>query len=234
MTPLDVAALASRLSVYPVCTDAGRRARISDGYHSAADLAAGRAKRQHRGADLMWRRLSPAITLDHFSSRWHYAPRGEWARVVVAAGPGRVVVARSSWAEHGKVTGGAVILSHGALMIGGQSTAVYTGYHHLSRVLVPDGGIVEAGEPIGVMGASPTPATAAWPTPVLGGLVHLHYDLALGPLPPPAVVPGRAYGAGVLRYVDPAAVLARARHLGPEQAWGAVASVGPAEPFSAA
>lgn len=75
---------------------------------------------------------------------------------VVAAADGRVVFAGPL-----PVRGNAVYIDHGL--------GVFTGYDHLSRILVQPGQEVRAGEPIGAVGAT--------------GLVtgpHLHWEVAVG------------------------------------------------------
>lgn len=153
---------------------------ISDGYHTAADLAVGRAIRTHRGVDVMYRRPQPwpakgdVEHIDHpWQSRGHEVPPNIRAR---AAGPGTVTVSKKL------ATGWAVCIDHG--------NGVETAYHHLERSLVVVGQDVVAGEFVGIVGGSP-PARArvaelmrkgvprAAAERMAHGLIHLHFDLVV-------------------------------------------------------
>lgn len=180
MAPRAKPKLVAPVWTYPVSIhEDGRKPRISDGHHSKADVAAKRAKRQHRGQDIMYRRRTAARRpYGHpWSSRWHEIPR-DVRTPALAAFTGRVIAA-------GIIdTGGLIMLDHG--------DGIGTAYHHLRGVNVgaaiymavaetPSlasgaislgrpkfriGDIVPAGYPIGVVGGSPTGR----------GLVHLHFD----------------------------------------------------------
>jgi murein DD-endopeptidase MepM/ murein hydrolase activator NlpD len=156
----------------------GRAPTISDGFHSKADLAAGKAKRQHRGSDWMYRRAKPGKFTHPWQSKAFEIP-SDVQTPALAIWRGRVLVA-------GLIrTGGVVFLDHG----GGLATA----YHHLRGLLVGNrqvisrspyyevgqieymgkpeldvGDEVPAGYPVGIVGGSP----------VGYGLVHLHLDVA--------------------------------------------------------
>lgn len=137
----------------------GRQASVSDGFHSLADIAAGHAKRQHRGSDLMYRRTVKADPAkEHpYGSTWYEIP-ANYPTPALATHTGRVVLAENS------VTGWWVVLD-----IGG---AVGLAYHHLQNVVVRPGAFVGAGTPLGTVGGSPRPGDY--------GLWHLHFDRAEG------------------------------------------------------
>ena len=64
------------MSTFPLPLHAdGRPGRISDGFHSIDAVHAGRAKRQHRGADLMYRKLLPTAPQHPYSSKWYEIPK---------------------------------------------------------------------------------------------------------------------------------------------------------------
>ncbi|MFQ5401338.1 MAG: LysM peptidoglycan-binding domain-containing M23 family metallopeptidase [Anaerolineae bacterium] len=75
---------------------------------------------------------------------------------VTAAAAGRVVLAEQLY-----VRGNAVIIDHGV--------GVYTGYYHLSNLLVSQGQFVNGGDPIGAVGSTG-----------LSTGNHLHWDLLVG------------------------------------------------------
>jgi hypothetical protein len=201
----------------------GRSPQVSDGFHSAADLAAGKSKRQHRGTDWMFRCKKANQPPSHpWQSKWYEVPRGA-PTPALAVWPGRVIAA-------GIIrTGGVVFIDHG----GGLATA----YNHLRGVLVGDvelssdganltdrialrggkceiriGDDVPAGYPVGIVGGSP----------VGYGLVHLHLDVATGTdVKRSTLARGRLSGT----FVDPGKRVTGWRVLSYEQAWGDVGRV---------
>lgn len=166
----------------PIAAD-GRKPTISDGFHPAGDPSV-RGGAGHRGHDVMYRKRLPTAPRHPWSSRWHYMnPRTP----ALAANDATVYRA-------GKLsTGWHVVLEH--------EDGIGTAYNHLAE-LVPGmqpGLRVRAGEPIGVVGGSP----------IGYGLVHLHFDVAVGG-----------------RFLDAARHMRRWGMLTLEQAWGAVGRVG--------
>jgi murein DD-endopeptidase MepM/ murein hydrolase activator NlpD len=160
LAELDAVQLGGAGWVWPMA-DArdGTRAQVSDGFHTKADLKAGRAKRTHRGVDIMyWSRvvLPPDHPYVSPSGRFHI-PIGTFA---LAAGPGVVTVSRKL------ATGWAVCIDHGS--------GVETAYHHMFGAEVEVGKVVRAGQRVGLVGG--TPASSDLPR---GGLVHLHFDLVV-------------------------------------------------------
>lgn len=136
----------------------GRKPTISDGYHSLADVRAGKAQRQHRGCDVMYRKPHATTPVHPYSSKWYEIPNpaGGWDCPVLAVGVGRVVVAEKL------ATGFWVALDMG----GGVGVA----YHHLRAVWAQPGAFVGEGTELGLVGGSP----------VGYGLWHLHFDRAVG------------------------------------------------------
>lgn len=128
---------------------------ISDDFHSLADVRAGRAKRQHRGADLMYRKRLPTSPKHPYSSKWYEIP-ADYDVPVLACETGRVALAEDS------PTGWWVVLDLGQ--------DVGLAYHHLRSVLVKPGAFVGEGTPLGLVGGSPRPGDY--------GLWHLHFDRA--------------------------------------------------------
>ena len=205
------------------CDPSGRKPKISDGFHSKADFEAGRAPRQHRGADWMYgRKLSPTF-LHPWQTRGHEIPQGvqtpalaTWRGTVIAAG----IID----------TGGVVWLHHGG--------GLATGYHHLRGLLVGDrrliserpyltaataedrgpcefgvGDVVEQGYPVGIVGGSP----------VGHGTVHCHRDLAIETnVGKSTLKRGRLAGT----FIDEAPYAKRWRVLTFEEAWASVGRVG--------
>jgi hypothetical protein len=141
------------LSVFPVPIHPdGRKARISDGFHTAADKLAGMATRQHRGVDVMYRRPKEGKPELPLRSKWFEVAADTMA---VAAGDGKVLLA-------GRIaTGHRVVIDHG--------DGLWTGYYHLQGVLVTVGEVITAGARLGCIGCNPKGY----------GLSHLHFDVRL-------------------------------------------------------
>lgn len=179
----------------------GRKANVSDGFHSAADLAAGRSKRVHRGNDIMFwipRLNSRRGKVDFPYSTGNYeiprpASLGGYDCPVVATETSKVVAA-------GKLRTGWWV----ALQLSGARAVAY---HHLSSILVAPGAFVEEGTPLGFVGGSP----------VGHGLWHLHFDYTEARQDPDVLkTRGRLMGT----FIDPAPYLAKCKHITLEEAWG--------------
>jgi hypothetical protein len=149
---------------YPLPKHAdGRKAQISDGYHSREDYSSGKSKRVHRGADIMYwipRLAKHRGKVDHpYSTGGYEIPRpsqlGGYDVPVLATETAEVFAVRRIR------TGWWVGLHLG----GGRCVA----YHHLSFVMVAEGYAVGEGTPLGHVGGSP----------VGYGLLHLHFDYAV-------------------------------------------------------
>jgi len=143
----------------------GRRPSVSDGWGS------GRAggTRRHRGVDLMYRRQRPNELVDRFppgtpnGTRRHFMPNGTPA---LAARAGVVTLLRPS-------SGGVeIVLRH--------EPGWRTYYQHLETPLVRLGQRVEAGTPIGIIGANPLDAER---------IKHLHFEVWHGAASPTAIDP---------------------------------------------
>ena len=182
----------------------GRLSRISDGFHSIDDVHAGRAKRQHRGNDLMYRKFLPNSPQHPYGSKWYEIPKpaslGGYDVPVLATETGIVVAAGTL------STGGWVALDYG----GGRGVA----YHHLSSVLVTTGPVVGEGTPLGFVGGSP----------VGYGLWHVHWDMAVGCKFDRVRLAklGRLDGT----FIDGAAYLAKCQHVALAEVWGEEGRVG--------
>jgi len=143
----------------------GRPPRISDGWGSAR---AGGARR-HRGVDLMYRRGAPGELAGDFvpgtpnGTRHYFMPEGTPA---LAARAGVVTLARRS------PRGFEIVIRH--------DPSWRTYYQHLERPLVRIGEHVDAGTPIGIVGASPLDPE---------GVKHLHFELWRGGASPSAIDP---------------------------------------------
>lgn len=169
--------------VFPVPRWQGRAAEISDGWGSARP--GGERGGVHRGVDLMFRRRHRAELLDLFPprapglpsphTRGYFLPPGTLA---LAAADGEV------WSAGWTPTGYSVVLSHGA------PWATY--YTHLASLAIGEtrrGASkerVRAGQPLGVIGASPRDPR---------GVAHLHVEIWHG---------GSGHAA-----IDPAPLLAQ-------------------------
>lgn len=233
--------VAARLTCYPTAQlPDGRRAEVSDGFHTAAELAAGAAIRVHRGVDITWHRkqtLSKGALIPDkpFGSRGYLAPKNRHDRPILAAGAGVVAYVTNEWHDYGKLTGAAVYVDHGEVLIDGRPRRLLTGYHHMEMncLAVAISDQVKAGELLGIMGATPPAWGAARAiTPFLpDALVHLHLDLfhrpplkpgaaddafaKLGGPPPPGV------------YLDGQPYVSRLRQPTLVEVWGAAVRVGP-------
>jgi hypothetical protein len=234
--------VAARLTHYPtVQQDDGRRADVSDGVHTQAEKDAGAAIRVHRGVDITWHRKTTLargslIPDKPFGSRGYLAPRNRHDRPVVAAGAGRVVFTTHDWHDYGKLTGAAIYVDHGEVLIDGKPRRLLSAYHHLELACVGVGQDLEGGQLLGIMGASPPPGSSAELRKLVpfqpDALVHLHFDLFHRPPLKPRTVdtmfhPAGRPPAGV--YLDGAAYIARLRQLRIADVWGAAVKVGPAE-----
>lgn len=133
----------------------GDQPTVSDGFHPKGDVRF-RGGQGHRGLDWMYwkgpKHPRYGEPLGKWESKGFYCEPD--TRALAALG-GVVTVARQL------KTGWAVAIDHGA--------RVETAYHHLSAALVQKGQVVEAGQPVGVVGGSP----------VGYGLVHLHFDFVV-------------------------------------------------------
>ncbi len=98
------------------------------------------------------RRVNGRLLPDYFHSGLDYA--GAMGAPVVACQRGRVILAHTGWRLHGNI----VALDHGQ--------GVVTFYLHLSKILVKQGDVVDAGQVIGHVGAT---GRASGP--------HLHFSL---------------------------------------------------------
>jgi len=150
---------------WPVPVVDGRRPVISDGADSWRTAADG-SRVPHGGVDIMFRRASRDDFADEYppgtpnGSRHYYVPDGVFA---LAAARGAV------WSAGWTPKGYAIVLDHGKPWA--------TFYAHLSRVFVGEtsrarsGQLVEAGQPLGVIGYSPLDGQR---------LMHLHFELWRG------------------------------------------------------
>jgi murein DD-endopeptidase MepM/ murein hydrolase activator NlpD len=165
----------------PIAAD-GRRPTISDGFHEAGDPTV-RNGAGHRGQDVMYRKAWPSAPKHPWSSRWYeMLPRTP----AIAARSGEVF-------RCGRLsTGWHVILDHGE--------GIGTAYHHLSELVagIEHGSFVHTASPLGVIGGSP----------VGYGLVHLHFDVAIGG-----------------RFIDAGKLMRRWGYVTLEQAWAGVGRV---------
>jgi murein DD-endopeptidase MepM/ murein hydrolase activator NlpD len=168
----------------------GRKANISDGFHSRADFKAGRAPREHRGADLLYW-CSPAVTPNHpyTNKNGRYEIPSDYDVPVLAPQTG-VVVASAQLA-----TGWWVAL--------GLSKGLGFAVHHLKAALVTTGAVVGEGTTLGFVGGSPRAGDY--------GLFHAHVDYATGC----GFAPTRLRALGRLdgRFVDPEPYLRTCRHV---------------------
>ncbi len=192
------------MSTYPLPRHVdGRKACVSDGFHTLDDLRLGRSKRQHRGADIMFRKLLPSKPQHPHSSKWYEIPKplihGGYDVPVLAVGTGMVAAA-------GRLNTGCWV----ALDLGG---GVGVAYHHLSRVLVQPGLCVGEGTPLGFVGGSP----------VGYGLWHLHFDYATGCRWEPARLAKICRLDGT--FGNPAPFLATCRHVTLAESWGELGHV---------
>jgi murein DD-endopeptidase MepM/ murein hydrolase activator NlpD len=149
---------------WPVPVVGERRPVISDGADSWRTAADG-SRFPHGGVDIMFRRASRDDLVDVFppgspnGSRGFYMPDKVYA---LAASRGAVWL--SGWTPKGY----AVVLDHGTRA---------TFYAHLSKLFVDEtrrarsGQLVEAGQPLGVVGYSPLDAKK---------LKHLHFEVWRG------------------------------------------------------
>jgi murein DD-endopeptidase MepM/ murein hydrolase activator NlpD len=107
--------------------------------------------REHRGVDIMYRKKRRIGVANYPWATTSYEMFPNTPALAYAAG---MVVSSQPLS-----TGHQVVIDHG--------DGLKTGYEHLSRRLVDVGQQVEAGQPIGIIGGSPTGY----------GLVHLHFDV---------------------------------------------------------
>lgn len=183
----------------------GRKATISDGFHSSKDVADGKAKRQHRGADFMYRRRLPVLfpaKAHPWGSRWYEIPQN-YQVPALACENGIVLVAEKI------KTGWWVALALGMEVSPAAAGGKALAYHHLDSICVHAGDAVRAGQPLGIVGGSP----------VGYGLKHLHFDLAVNcrfDLNRIKTL-GRLDGL----HIDPSAYVKAFRHLTLDQAWQA-------------
>jgi len=154
--------------VFPVPRWQGRDPEVSDGWGSLR--IGGNRGGLHRGADIMFRRRHRGELLDIFPPRTaenrsphtrnYFMPAGT---LVLAACDGEI------WSAGWTPTGYSVVLSHGA------PWATY--YTHMASLRVGEtrrGASkerVRAGQPLGVVGASPKDSR---------GVAHLHFESWLG------------------------------------------------------
>jgi len=150
----------------------GRRPVISDGADSWRTAADG-SRMPHGGVDIMFRRASRDDLADEFppgtpnGSRLFYMPDG-----VLALAASRAFVWSAGWTPKGY----AVVLDHDVRQLGARQPWA-TFYAHLSRLFVDEtsrgrgGQLVEAGQPLGVVGYSPLDSQR---------LMHLHFELWRG------------------------------------------------------
>ena len=144
--------------VWPVVRSNGRAPVISDGFDSPRP-----GLPRHGGVDIMFARVAadPFKSGTPNGSKLHVMPDGV---VAVAASDGVV------WSASKTPQGFAVVIDHGP-------TKAATFYTHLEKLLVAPtmsakaGERVRAGQPIGVIGASPLDGEH---------LKHLHFELWLG------------------------------------------------------
>jgi hypothetical protein len=145
--------------VWPVPTIGDRAAVISDGWGSPRRKEDG-GTRPHLGADIMFKRRSRTDLVDVHKpgtpngTRWFYMPDGVPALAIAA---GEVRRARPTQ------RGFSVVIRHA------NGWASY--YTHLEHLQVKRGDLVEAGQPIGVIGYDPTTRQK---------IRHLHFELWSG------------------------------------------------------
>jgi hypothetical protein len=152
--------------VYPLPALVGDRLpKVSDGFHTAEDLQAGRARRIHPGADIMYP-IKPGdpdytgkgIVTDYYKlgairrTEGHIVPFDTPAIACVA---GKVFKAKSNPRGHSVLIGAV-----------GSEFAYY--YQHLEKLMVSDGDEVKLGQPLGIVGANPNEKNA---------IVHLHFEI---------------------------------------------------------
>lgn len=151
--------------VFPVPRWQGRAPEVSDGWGSPR--IGGNRGGVHRGADIMFRRRFRGELADVFPPRAKGAPSPHTSNYFMP--PGTLVLAAADgevWSAGWTPTGYSVVLSHGA------PWATY--YTHLSSLRVGEtrrGASkkrVRAGQPLGVVGASPKDAR---------GVAHLHFEM---------------------------------------------------------
>ena len=151
--------------VFPVARWQGRAPEVSDGWGSVR--VGGNRGGIHRGADIMFRRRFRGELADVFPPRAKGAPSPHTSNYFMP--PGTLVLAAADaevWSAGWTPTGYSVVLSHGA------PWATY--YTHMSSLRVGEtrrGASkerVRAGQPLGVVGASPKDAR---------GVAHLHFEM---------------------------------------------------------
>lgn len=151
--------------VFPVPRWQGRAPEVSDGWGSPR--IGGNRGGVHRGADIMFRRRFRGELAEVFPPRANGAPSPHTSNYFMP--PGTLVLAAADgevWSAGWTPTGYSVVLSHGA------PWATY--YTHLSSLRVGEtrrGASkerVRAGQPLGVVGASPKDAR---------GVAHLHFEI---------------------------------------------------------
>lgn len=143
----------------------GIEPKISDGFHTAKDMAEGKASRIHPGVDLMYPATinDPSYTgvstrSDYYKlgsirrTRGHYVPLDTPA---IACVDGKIFRVREG--RKGK-----------SVLLGTIGSKYVYYYQHLETVLVKLGQEVNRGEPIGIIGANPNQEN---------GIVHLHFEV---------------------------------------------------------
>src|SRR5262245_4388853 len=153
------AAMAPRAAgawVFPIPNLGDRRAETSDGFDSIRTLPSG-VKVSHNGADLMFRRQSPRDLIAVYppgttnGTKWYFMPTGVPA---LAASAGIVRLSQQT------PLGFSIVIEHPG--------AWATYYTHLASLAVAPDATVVAGQPIGIVGASPADGEH---------LTHLHFEL---------------------------------------------------------
>jgi hypothetical protein len=145
--------------VWPVPSLGDRRAVISDGWGSARRKADG-GTRPHLGADIMFKRRSRTDLVEVHrpgtpnGTRWFFMPDGVPALAIAAGEVRRAKPTRRGFS---------VVIRHA------NGWASY--YTHLEQLQVKRGDLVEAGQPIGVIGYDPTTRQK---------IRHLHFELWSG------------------------------------------------------
>jgi len=174
--------------VWPMAAVDGYRPVISDGASSWRTAADG-SRVPHGGVDIMFRRAADHDQADAYppgspnGSRHYFVPDGVFALAAARA---------SVWSAGCTPKGFAVVLDHGKPWA--------TFYAHLSRLFIEEtsrarsGQLVEAGQPLGVVGYNPLDAQR---------LMHLHFELWRGG-PSARVDPALHMGAWGLIAVDAA------------------------------
>lgn len=151
--------------VFPVPRWQGRAPEVSDRWGSVR--IGGKRGGVHRGADIMFRRRHRGELADIFPPRTKAQPSGHTSNYFMP--PGTLVLAAADgeiWSAGWTPTGYSVVLSHGA------PWATY--YTHMASLRVSEtrrGASkerVRAGQPLGVVGASPKDAR---------GVAHLHFEI---------------------------------------------------------